>query len=178
MQHSLHCPPKVFLLPPGRFERIGCHSPAICFLSQHWGCIEVCGGPQGPVSSSRVPEVQRFCTKTCCAGALPHQPPWGHMEGTWHGARHWCKAARCSGGGQGSATAATAAGSTEQPQQGCHALPGPDPPTANQDPAVFNELHQIDIMVKLRYLWMGMIKWKVPLTKGNPWCRFQVWTLN
>lgn len=63
-----------------RFERAGCHIPALCFPSQHQGCFEACEAPQVLASSSRVSEVQRFCTKTCCAGALPHQPLWGHME--------------------------------------------------------------------------------------------------
>lgn len=108
-----------------------------------------------------------------CRISAPSAPlrPHGGGQGTL------CKAARCPGGGQGSA-AATAAVSTEQPLWECHALPGPDPPIANQDPAVLNELHQTDIMVKLRQLGMGMINWKLSLTKGNSCCKFQALTLN
>lgn len=151
----------------------------ICFPSLHQGCVEVCEAPQGLASSSSVSEEQRFCTKTCWAGALPHQLLWGHTEGAGdsHGAQHCCEAARCSGEGQGSA-AATAAGNTEQPLWECHALPGPGSPTTNQDPAAFNELHQSGIMVRLRQLWMGMMKWKLSLTKGNSCCRLQALTLN
>lgn len=70
-QHSLHCPPKVFLMPPGKFERVVCHSPAICFPSQTQGYAEVCEALQGFASSSRVSEVQIVHQKLLCRSSAP-----------------------------------------------------------------------------------------------------------
>lgn len=126
-----------------------------------------------------LPESQR-CRGCAPKAAVQELCPISPSEATWRGqdVGHDPGVRQPDVLGRAGLCPATAAVSTEQPWWECHALPGPGSPTANQGPAVFNELHQADIMVKLRQLWMGMIKWKLSLTKGNSCCRFPALTLN